>query len=712
VAVFARNSAASVQRAWHAFTHPFVCYARYVRFTFFPVIEKRGAMSVANQRSTASWWAQIDFAIFKYPLAAVYKRAQAAAKEDPVLAVTPPALVESPKYWRRDRWRSVVAALGRNSAAFQRAWHAFTHPFVGYARSVSRSFVRDCRLLFRVLTLPAPALERDSSTEAANEKSAARRNVLAPVVNWLRQPVTPANISSNRSPEKRDQQDDKPQRAQRGKHWRIRKHGRRLKGPELVSVRAFNRRNRSDGIGFLQQQSFTQKILRWKSWLRLSREIESSHILVMGDSGKGKSELIRQILLQIEERGETAIVYDPATPADYVPYFLTPSRGDLILNPLDQRMPYWTPGDELRQGADALTLAASLFPDRHNENSFFVEAPRKIFAHLLSFHPTPQELAWWMSHPEEIDRRVKGTKYAAMIDRDSPPQRNGVLGSLSMVADAMKLLPSEAETKGRWSTLEWSKERRGWLFLTSTPDTRKRLAPLISLWLDMLVLRLMNQGRMSPRPVWFILDELATLQRLPQLHTAITENRKSNNPVVLGFQGRSQLEVLYGHEAEAMMSQPSTKIFLCTSEPHAAKWISDTIGEQEIERIRESRTNEQLPQSRKSKGYNLEREIRPLVMASEISGLEKMHGYLKCGNLVARMSLPYIELENKERQYIERPAQQPPEEPPKVAAAAAGAGKPSGNGAFGQKLVPNEQQQSADQKIQLEPVPRQRDFFE
>ena len=493
---------------------------------------------------------------------------------------------------------------------------------------------------------------------------------------------------------------------------RIRKHGRRLKGPELVTARAFNRRNRSDGIGFLQQQSFTQKILHWKSWLRLPREIESSHILVMGDSGKGKSALIRQILLQIEERGETAIVYDPATPADYVPYFLTPSRGDLILNPLDERMPYWTPGDELRQGADALTLAASLFPDRHNENSFFVEAPRKIFAHLLSFHPTPQELVWWMSHPEEIDRRVKGTEYAAMIDRDSPPQRNGVLGSLSMVADAMKLLPSEAETKGRWSTLEWSKERRGWLFLTSTPDTRKRLAPLISLWLDMLVLRLMNQGRMSPRPVWFILDELATLQRLPQLHTAITENRKSNNPVVLGFQGRSQLEVRYGHEAEAMMSQPSTKIFLCTSEPHAAKWISDTIGEQEIERIRESRTSEQFPQSRKSKGYNLEREIRPLVMASEISGLEKMHGYLKCGNLVARLSLPYIELESKEPQYIERPAQQPPEEPAKVAAAAAGAGKPSGNGASGQTLVPSEQQQSEDQKIQREPARQQRDFFE
>jgi Type IV secretion-system coupling protein DNA-binding domain len=78
------------------------------------------------------------------------------------------------------------------------------------------------------------------------------------------------------------------------------------------------------------------------------------------------------------------------------------------------------------------------------------------------------------------------------------------------------------------------------------------------------------------------------LQRLPQLHTALTENRKSGNPVVIGFQGRSQLEVWYGHQAEAMLSQPATKIFLHTSEPRAAKWISDTIGEVEMERLQEN----------------------------------------------------------------------------------------------------------------------------
>jgi type IV secretory pathway TraG/TraD family ATPase VirD4 len=54
---------------------------------------------------------------------------------------------------------------------------------------------------------------------------------------------------------------------------------------------------------------------------------------------------------------------------------------------------------------------------------------------------------------------------------------------------------------------------------------------LMSLWLDTLVLRLMNQGDPAMLHAWFVLDELASLQRLPQLHTALTENRKSGNPV-------------------------------------------------------------------------------------------------------------------------------------------------------------------------------------
>src|SRR5215469_8600881 len=110
----------------------------------------------------------------------------------------------------------------------------------------------------------------------------------------------------------------------------------------------------------------------------------------------------------------------------------------------------------------------------------------------------------------------------------------------------------------------------------------------------------MNQEDSTMRGAWFLLDELASLQRAPPLHTALTENRKSNNPVVIGFQGRSQLEVRYGHDAEARLSQPATKILLHTSEPRAAKWISDTIGEIEVERWKQSKSEEQFPHLRRS----------------------------------------------------------------------------------------------------------------
>jgi hypothetical protein len=147
-----------------------------------------------------------------------------------------------------------------------------------------------------------------------------------------------------------------------------------------------------------------------------------------------------------------------------------------------------------------------------------------------------------------------------------------------------------------------------------------------------------------------ILDELASLQRLPQLHTAVTENRKSNNPVVLGFQGRSQLETRYGHDAEAMLSQPATKVFLRTSEPHAATWISDTIGDVEIERMRESRSKGKYGQ----RSFGLERQVEPLVMPSEISGLPSLRGYLKLENLVGRLHFPFVDVPARHPAFVER----------------------------------------------------------
>jgi type IV secretory pathway TraG/TraD family ATPase VirD4 len=142
----------------------------------------------------------------------------------------------------------------------------------------------------------------------------------------------------------------------------------------------------------------------------------------------------------------------------------------------------------------------------------------------------------------------------------------------------------------------------------------------------MLILKLQaNQRNPDQQRVWMILDELASLNALPQLHTALTKQRKSDNPIVLGFQGMSQLDALYGKKAETILSQAFTNIVLRTREPRAAKHLSELIGKAQLERIRESKPARWF--QRRHRTYSTERVVDPVVMESEIQGLGDLTGY-------------------------------------------------------------------------------------
>jgi energy-coupling factor transporter ATP-binding protein EcfA2 len=428
---------------------------------------------------------------------------------------------------------------------------------------------------------------------------------------------------------------------------RKRREGVPLKGANVVSRSHYHHACQwFTGIGWLT----TGRASLWE-WLhlpkaerrivRIARRHEREHIVLVGDTGSGKSSLIRQLLRQVRDRNETAIVYDPAR--EYLPEFYDPDRDDVILNPLDARMPYWSPSDEILHPAEAETLAKSLYPDRDREYRFFVESPRKLFAHLLMFRPTPAELCQWIAEADpEIDVRVARTPLEEFIAKRAPQQRSGVLSGLERVSNAFGLLPPESSHSRRWTATEWAQERRGWLFLTSTPETRERLRPLLSLWLDFLVLRLTAQTGYGQRPVWVILDELASLEVLPTLPLALAESRKSNTRLVIGFQGKSQVEARYGQEAEAMLSQPRTRIFLRTGEPRAAEWVSKCIGEAETEHVREGRSQNDWG-IRTSTHATLDRRTQMAILASEIENLEDLTGYFQTPGYTLKLAFQFLQ---------------------------------------------------------------------
>jgi hypothetical protein len=287
----------------------------------------------------------------------------------------------------------------------------------------------------------------------------------------------------------------------------------------LVTRAVFNRQTGADGVGVmtLDPLSLRERLLGRdpeRRLVRVRRDDERHHFVLVGDPGMGTASIVRQLLRQIRSRGETAIVYDRTQ--EFTAEFYDPARGDRLLNPLDQRMPYWTPGDEVTHGAEALSLATSLVPAAPTESApIIVGSARRILAHLLRYRPSPQELARWLRQREEIVRRLAGADLAHALDRQTPGQRTSVADLFTLLADAFEFLPAEGEVVGRWSTAAWAPARTGWLFFPILPEAEAPLRPLVSGWLDTLLLRLMSPPEGDHQPVWIVLDELARLQRLP-----------------------------------------------------------------------------------------------------------------------------------------------------------------------------------------------------
>jgi len=138
----------------------------------------------------------------------------------------------------------------------------------------------------------------------------------------------------------------------------------------------------------------------------------------MGDTGSGKSSAIRQLLRQVQQRGESAIVYDPAM--DFVGEFYDPKRGDLILNPLDARCPYWGLGDELERPETAATIAAAFLPDKEYEKGFFYRWAAPDSGPSAQEKAAARDILKWMADPDQMARMVKGTPLAALIDSAAP----------------------------------------------------------------------------------------------------------------------------------------------------------------------------------------------------------------------------------------------------------------------------------------------------
>ena len=380
--------------------------------------------------------------------------------------------------------------------------------------------------------------------------------------------------------------------------------------------------------------------------------IETRHCAVIGTTGSGKTTVLRQTLDCIEARGEAAIVYD--TSGEFIAHYYRLERGDIILNPFDDRTAYWTPFDEISHPADADRIAHQLVTEtKSKDDDVWLITSRLLVANMLRALWSERKCsldalldALQTKDTEELKRWLGDTSSARTFAEGAERATGSVIFMLAKAANLIQFLRVENSGGTRFSfrsyinALDGHVGPRPWIFVPRKEDYFEAAKPLLACWLESAASAVLGLPPSPDRRIWFILDELADLPPVENLARLLPEGRKFGAAITLTFQALGQMRHRYNDNvAEAMLACCNTKLFLQTIDQETRKWASQTIGDCEIE-MRTASDILSLGSEKPRTTLTTIRQIRPAVIESDFR-LPKHEGYLLFpdGLPVARIAL-------------------------------------------------------------------------
>lgn len=364
-------------------------------------------------------------------------------------------------------------------------------------------------------------------------------------------------------------------------------------------------------------------------------KLESLHFLLNGGTGTGKTVVISQLLHDVLQRskteGDRVIIVDPNGEL----FSKFGRKGDVLLNPFDSRTTGWNVFNEIKNDFDYDKICQSIVPTGKDANSEEWNAYGRL---LLKDSMKIQKLTGNRATMKEVQQlatqaSVKDLK-AKLTGMDSQSLfvegADKALGSarftLSNRLPAYNLMPD-----GDFSIRDFLKDgQTGNIFITWREDQTTALRPLISAWCDIICNTILSLPPSRTRKIWLSLDELSTLDVLSSLSDALEKGRKHGLRVIAGLQTVSQLVEIYGkNKALILMANLRNLIVLGGSktDSETSEAMSKSLGEHEVVREQISKnTSMGLGNSSKNVSETVVRE--PVVMASEISSLPDLTGYL------------------------------------------------------------------------------------
>lgn len=360
---------------------------------------------------------------------------------------------------------------------------------------------------------------------------------------------------------------------------------------------------------------------------------EQTHTMMIGSTGTGKTTQMRALIAQMRARRDRAVVFDLT--GAYVEAFYNPET-DIILNPMDERCPSWTPFNEAKNHADFINIAAALMAhDGGTSEPFWILSARTLFvescnALVKAKTPTNQALAsrLMMAALEDVHELVQNTIAEPMTTAKAAKMGESVRAVLNTNAQALLFLP---EHNPSFSICDWvrSEDKPGSiLFITSSHSELALNRALLSLWTNLAVHTLMRLPRTRSLRTWFFFDEVHALHRLPGLEDGMQTARGFGGAFVLGIHSFAKLSETYGKEgAQNLASLARTKLILSAADRDTAEHCSDFIGQREVRRMDEAYSYG-YSNIRDAATITPRSDIEPLVIPDDIMKLPSLRGFL------------------------------------------------------------------------------------
>jgi hypothetical protein len=371
-------------------------------------------------------------------------------------------------------------------------------------------------------------------------------------------------------------------------------------------------------------------------------EDETKHFKLLGTTGTGKSTAMNELLGGALTRGDRAVIADPD--GGYLRRFYDARRGDVILNPFEQRSLKWDLFAEISDAYDVEQLARSLIPDhdgadrswRGYARTFFTAVTRQ--AHAAGVRDVAELYRLLVvAKTDELRTLVGGTPAQPFLEEHNVRMFDSIRSVTSSAVGALEHVARQRASS--FSVRSWVRERdpaqpaerRGVLFIPYRAGQIAALRSQISAWMRLAIFEAMN-GAEGDQRLWFVIDELDALGQIDGLKDALARLRKFGGRCALGFQSIAQVSSTYGEgDAHTIVENcGNTLILRCSASEGGgtSRFASRLIGEREVLRTTQSvsrRSTEWIGSRTRSEHFATELALLP----SQIEQLPDLAGMLK-----------------------------------------------------------------------------------